>query len=100
MQFKILGANAESGDDVDVLIQAPSQSDVENIAHDKGILVASVTAIAAPPASATTTTVHPPAHTPKPDLEAISLVDDEPGAAPHAAGVITVNANAPSGTAT
>ena len=43
MRFKIVGANAETGDDVDVLLEAPSQGDVERIAHDKGILVSLIT---------------------------------------------------------
>ena len=86
MRFKITGANAESGDDVDVVLEAATRTDVERIAHDKGILVS---AIAPAPMHA--------------DAEAISLVEDEPpangaAAAPHAAGVITVSANSPSET--
>jgi hypothetical protein len=66
MKFRITGANSESGDDVDVMIDASSQSEVERIAHDRGILVS---AIAAQTGSATD--------------NPISLVDDDAPA--HAA---------------
>ena len=42
MRFKVTGANAESGDDVDVMLEAPSQGDVEKLAHDKGIMVKNI----------------------------------------------------------
>ena len=96
MQFKVLGANAESGDDVDVMLEAPSQTDVERIAHDRGIMVASITPLAPPPAPS-------PAHK-KEDPAAIALIDDDPppaaanGHAPAAErphGIITTNANTP-----
>jgi hypothetical protein len=51
MRFKILGANMETGDDVDVIFDAPSQADVEKLAHEKGILVSSIAAVAAAPAA-------------------------------------------------
>jgi hypothetical protein len=101
MQFKVVGANAESGDDVDVMLEATSQADVERIAHDRGILVSSITAQAAVAAAAA-----PQAK--KEDLSAISLIDDPPPAAGngHAAapaerphGIITTNANTPGETA-
>ena len=67
MRFQIVGANAESGDDVSVLLEAPSRPDVEKIAHDKGILVSTITPLPASKGE---------------DPAAISLVDDEPAAAP------------------
>jgi hypothetical protein len=54
MQFKIVGANSETGDDVDVILEAASQSEVERIAHERHILVSAVSAI---PVAA-----HAPAH--------------------------------------
>jgi hypothetical protein len=42
MRFKIKGASAESGDDVDVMLDAPSRPEVEKIAHDRGIMVESI----------------------------------------------------------
>jgi hypothetical protein len=42
MQFKILGANSETGDDVDLVLEAASHSEVEQLAHNKGILVSSI----------------------------------------------------------
>jgi hypothetical protein len=42
MRFNIIGANAESGDDIDVMLEAPTRAEVERIAHDKGILVSSI----------------------------------------------------------
>jgi hypothetical protein len=47
MRFKILGANMETGDDVDVIFDAPSQPEVEKLAHEKGILVSSIAAVPA-----------------------------------------------------
>ena len=87
MRFKITGANAESGDDVDVVLEAPSKTDAEKLAHDKGIMVASIAPVIG--------------HVVHADAEAISLVDDDPpangsAAAPHAHGVITTSANSPS----
>jgi hypothetical protein len=84
MRFKIVGANAESGDDVAVVLEAPSKTDVERIAHDQGILVSSI----APE-------IGPPIHK---DMEAISLVEDEDDKAgkEHSHGLITVSANNPS----
>jgi hypothetical protein len=84
MRFKITGANAESGDDVDVVLEAATRTDVEKIAHEKGIMVSSIA-----PA---------PVHA---EAEAIAMVEDEPPvngkeAVPHAHGMITVNANSPS----
>ncbi|HVT81096.1 MAG TPA: hypothetical protein VHM90_10600 [Phycisphaerae bacterium] len=100
MQFKIVGAHAESGDDVDVMLEAPSQNDVERIAHDRGILVASITALGAP-AHAPAAPAHAPARKEEPG--SIALIDDDPPAAgnghapaaerPH--GIITTNANTP-----
>lgn len=64
MRFKIVGANSETGDDVDVVLEAPSQSDVEKIAHEKGILVSSIASVAvAPPPM-------PAAHAPAPAAHA------------------------------
>ncbi|HEY2844549.1 MAG TPA: hypothetical protein VGJ09_12900 [Bryobacteraceae bacterium] len=91
MKYQVVGANAESGDDVNVTLDALSRHDVEKLAHEKGILVSSITLLP-PPAK---------------NESAIGLVEDEPpaangnGAEPHgrAAGVITVNANSPSDTA-
>ncbi len=103
MQFKIVGANSESGDDVDVMLEAPSQPDVERIAHDRGILVASITPLAGPVA-------HAPAAAKKEEPGAIALIDDEPPAAAHTGnghaappaerphGVITTNPNTPGDT--
>jgi hypothetical protein len=62
MRFKITGANAESGDDVDVMLEAPTRPDVEKIAHDRGILVESITVLES-------------THKAK-DTEAIALVDE------------------------
>jgi hypothetical protein len=42
MRFNVIGASAESGDDIDVMLEAKDQADVERIAHDKGILVSSI----------------------------------------------------------
>jgi hypothetical protein len=92
MKYQVVGANAESGDDVNVTLEALSRHEVEQMAHDRGILVSSITLLP-PPAK---------------DESAIGLVDDEPpsavGGNGHAAnerahGVITVNANSPSDTA-
>ncbi len=99
MRFKIVGADKESGDDVNLTLDASSQADVEQIAHDKGILVSAITAISiAGPAAIP--------HRPAKDLEAISLVEDEPApaatngnGAAHKHGSITVNANNPGDTA-
>lgn len=116
MRFQVVGANSESGDDVDLTLEAADQSEVERIAHEKGILVAAIK-----PAPA--------------DEDAIALIDDDDDppliapsasqvgvphaapaghaaspapangdhAAPHAAahppekhGMITLNANSPS----
>ena len=53
MRFKIVGANSETGDDVDVVMEAASLPEVEKLAHDKGILVSSIAPIAGPqPATA------------------------------------------------
>jgi len=131
MRFKIVGADAESGDDVDVILEASSQPEVEKLAHDKGILV-SVIAPVGPVGGSTgyapnhgpgpaPNSAHAPSyghlsdpapghadghgtdHAPAPahgrskELETISLVDEEPGAAGAAHGVITVSASSPSG---
>lgn len=90
MRFKIVGAHAESGDDIDVMLEAPSRPDVERLAHDKGILVSAITPLAAEADG---------------DPTAIALIDDDPPAVngtpaaerPH--GIITVNANNPGDTA-
>ena len=42
MRFNIIGASAETGDDIDVMIDAADQATVERIAHDRGILVANI----------------------------------------------------------
>ena len=49
MRFKIVGANAETGDDVNIMLEAPSQSEVEKLAHGQGILVSAITPVAPPP---------------------------------------------------
>ena len=89
MRFNIVGANAESGDDVDVVLEAHTRAEVESLAHDKGILVAAVKEMAAD------------------DDRAIALIDDDPPAAAdgdahpaeHKRGMITLNANSPSDSA-
>jgi hypothetical protein len=42
MRFNVIGASAESGDDIDVMLDAKDQADVERIAHEKGILVSTI----------------------------------------------------------
>ena len=48
MRFKIVGANSETGDDVDIVMEAASQPEVEKLASAKGILVSSITQAPAP----------------------------------------------------
>jgi hypothetical protein len=66
MRFKVMGANSETGDDVDVVLEAASQPEVEKLAHTKGILVSSIAAVpvaAHAPAHAThAPAAHAPAH--------------------------------------
>jgi hypothetical protein len=101
MQFKIVGANAESGDDVDVMLEAPSQPDVERLAHDRGILVASITSLGSADGHAPAAPGGAPQGVKKAEPDAIALIDDPPaGGNGHAAGerphgIITVNANTP-----
>ena len=42
MRFNIVGASAETGDDIDIMIDAADRATVEKIAHDKGILVSNI----------------------------------------------------------
>ena len=96
MRFKIMGANSETGDDVDVVLEAASQSEVENLAHQKGILVSSVAAVPvaahapahatnAPAAHAPASATHAPAaHAPAAKPGA-SHASQAPGAAPPVA---------------
>jgi hypothetical protein len=72
MRFKITGASSESGDDVNLMLEAPSQGDVEKIAHDRGILVESITVLEN-------------GHKPK-DESAIALIDEPPHAPAHTNG--------------
>jgi hypothetical protein len=58
MRFKIVGANSETGDDVDVMMEAGSLPEVEKLAHDKGILVSSIAPVGGPQPA------HAPAHAP------------------------------------
>jgi hypothetical protein len=66
MRFKVVGANSQTGDDIDVVLEAASQPEVEKLAHQKGILVSSIAAIQIPahaPAHAThAPAAHAPAH--------------------------------------
>jgi hypothetical protein len=86
MRFEIVGADAQTGDDVDVFLDARDQSEVEQIAHKKGILVSAVKE--APD-----------------DGGSIALIADDPppaggnGATDAKHGMITVNASSPSDTA-
>ena len=45
MRFKIVGANSETGDDVDVVLEAASQPEVEKLARSRGILVESIASV-------------------------------------------------------
>src|SRR5277367_582870 len=106
MRFGVVGADKESGNDVEVVLTAPTQADAEAEACKRGILVSAIKQVA------------------EPEGDAIALVDDEPpaqsatgtvagasvagsngsggsvaGAAANnktAHGLITVNASAPS----
>jgi len=112
MRFGVVGADKESGNDVEVVLSAATQAEAEELAHNRGILVAAIKQVA------------------EPEGDAIALVDDddntEPGTVagvaladgsvagatqppapkpPSAAsgktshGLITVNASAPSDSA-
>ena len=88
LRFKVKGADKESGADVNVTLVAKDRKAAEDQAHDRGILVE-------------TLSVEPEA-----DKEAIALIDDDTpaadGAAPAAAnghsshGTISLSANSPS----
>src|SRR5271154_6880843 len=69
MRFGVVGADKESGNDVEVVLTAASQADAEAEACKRGILVSAIKQVA--------------------DLEgdAIALVDDEPPA-PFATGTV------------
>ncbi|MGN6369095.1 MAG: hypothetical protein ACTHN5_12610 [Phycisphaerae bacterium] len=108
MRFGVVGADKETGNDVEVVLTAATQAEAEELAHNRGILVSGIKLVA------------------EPEGDAIALVDDDdpdekPGTvtgvaladgsvagasrAPEAksarssAGTITVNASAPSDTA-
>jgi hypothetical protein len=110
MRFGVVGADKESGNDVEVVLTAATQAEAEQLAHNRGILVAAIKPVA------------------EPEGDSIALVDDDgdtPGtvagvaladgsvsgatqpAAPKPAasngksahGLITVNACAPSDSA-
>jgi hypothetical protein len=107
MRFGVVGADKETGNDVEVVLTAATQAEAEELAHNRGILVSGIKRVA------------------DPDADAIALIDDDPDdkpgtvtgvaladgsvagasrapeakAAKSAAGLITVNASAPSDTA-
>ncbi len=92
MRFKVVGADKETGDDVDVMVHAASQLEAEELALKRGIMVSTIKEVSE-------------------EAETISLIEDEPAPA-HAggsasgnghpperkAGIITVSANSPSET--
>jgi len=108
MRFQIVGAHAESGDDVNVMLEASTRTDVEKLAHDRGILVSTITPLNGAEDHGHGGQNGAPQHAPlvpKQEAEAIALVDDDPPAngADHPGdakvhGYITVNANSPSET--
>jgi hypothetical protein len=94
MRFKIMGANSETGDDVDVVLEAASQPEVEKLAQSKGILVSSIAAVPAaahaPVNASHASTAHAPApanasHAPAPAAHAPAGATRAPAANPGAA---------------
>ena len=110
MRFGVVGADKETGNDVEVVLTASTQAEAEELAHNRGILVAGIKPVA------------------EPEGDSIALVDDDPNDEPGTVagvaladgsvagasksppaksaannksshGLITVNASAPSDTA-
>ena len=60
MRFGVVGADKETGNDVEVVLTAATQAEAEELAHNRGILVAGIKAVA------------------EPEGDSIALVDDDP----------------------
>ena len=65
MRFKIVGCKKDTGEDVQITIEAPNAQWAERMAQQKGILTSSVEAVAAAPTAPAAPPSAPPSVPPR-----------------------------------
>ncbi len=111
MRFGVVGADKETGNDVEVVLTASTQAEAEELAHNRGILVAGIKPVAEPEGDSIALVDDDPNDQPG-TVAGVALADGSVSGATQAAtpkpaaasnksthGLITVNACAPSDTA-
>ena len=109
MRFGVVGADKESGNDVEVVLTASSQAEAEAEACKRGILVSAIKTVAEPEGDAIALVDDDPNDGNPGTVAGVVLTDGSVAGGSHAGdkagngksthGMITVNASAPSDTA-